>query len=48
MSEEIEEIDLVHKIELMKEEIDALQITLMKEKTTWYKNASTLTALSGE
>jgi tetratricopeptide (TPR) repeat protein len=45
MNEEIEEIGLVHKIELMKEEIDALQISLMNEKKPWYKNASTLIAL---
>jgi len=45
MDEEIEKNDLVQKIEVMKEEIDALQISFMKEKTPWYKNVSTLIAM---
>ena len=37
--------DLAESIQLVKKEVDALQITVMSQKTPWYKNASTTIAI---
>ena len=37
--------DLEERIQLIKKEVDALQITVMTQKTPWYKNASTTIAI---
>jgi tetratricopeptide (TPR) repeat protein len=40
------EIDLAAEVQVMKNEIDALQISIMKQRTPWYKNMSTLISVT--